>query len=84
MITDFISTSEAAKILGVSRIAVFKKIKSAKIPAIKIGRNFAIRKKDVLKAIGELLTNGQKRKIDGVVEKATKQYGEAFARLGRE
>lgn len=84
MITDFVSTSEAAKILGLSRIAVFKKIKSAKIPATKIGRNFVIRKTDVLKAMGELLTSGQKRKINRVVEQATKQYGEVFVRLGRE
>ena len=61
---DFVSTSEAAKILGVSRIAVFNKIKSGKIPATKVGRNFVIRKSDVLKAAGELLTSGQKRRID--------------------
>ena len=61
MKANFVSTAEAAKILGVSRITVFNKIKTNKIPAIKIGRNFVIRKDDVLKVVEELLTNGQKR-----------------------
>jgi excisionase family DNA binding protein len=81
---DFISTSEAAKILGVSRITVFNKIKTGKIPAMKVGRNFVIRKKDVLKAAGELLTSKQKRGINKAVEKAAKQYGDVFRRLGKE
>jgi len=51
---------------------------------MKIGRNFVIGKRDVLKAAGELLTSGQKSKIDKAVERATKQYGEVFKRLGRE
>ncbi len=84
MKTDFVSTAEAAKILGVSRVTVFNKIKSGKIEATKVGRNFVIRKIDVLKASGELLTSGQKRNINRAVEKATKQYGETFKRLGKE
>ena len=84
MKTNFVSTSEAAKILGVSRIAVFNKIKTGKIPAMKVGRNFVIKKRDVLKAAGELLTSGQKRGINKAVERAAKQYGEVFRRLGKE
>jgi len=84
MKTDFVSTPEAAKILGVSRIAVFNKIKLGKMPAIKVGRNFVIRKSDVLKAAGELLTSGQKRGIDKAIKRATKQYSEVFKRLGKE
>ena len=84
MKTDFVSTSEAARILGISRIAVFNKIKLGKIDAVKVGRNFVIRKKDVLKASGELLTSEQKRKINKAVERATRQYGEVFKRLGKE
>lgn len=84
MKTDFVSTSEAARILGISRVAVFNKIKLGKMPAIKVGRNFVIRKDEVLKAAGELLTSGQKRGIDKAIERATKQYGETFKRLGKE
>ena len=84
MKTDFVSTSEAAKILRVSRIAVFNRIKLGKIPAMKVGRNFVIKKSDVLKAAGELLTSGQKRSIDKAIKRATTQYGEVFKRLGKE
>jgi len=44
---DFFTTSEYAKKLGISRVAVFKKIKSGVINAQKMGRNFVIYKKDV-------------------------------------
>jgi excisionase family DNA binding protein len=51
----FYTTTELAKILGVSRVAVFNKIKSGDIKAQKFGRNFVIFKKDI--DINELLSN---------------------------
>lgn len=44
---DFYTTAELAKILGISRIAVFNKIKNGDIKAQKMGRNFVIFKEDV-------------------------------------
>lgn len=44
---DFYTTAELAKLLGISRIAVFNKIKKGDIKAQKIGRNFVIFKKDI-------------------------------------
>lgn len=41
------STSELAKYLGVSRIAVFKKIQKGEIRAEKVGRNYVIPKEEV-------------------------------------
>lgn len=38
----FYSIPEFAGILGISRIAVFKKVKKGRIDAIRIGRNWAI------------------------------------------
>jgi len=81
---ELLSTLEAAHILGVSRITVFNKIKSGKIKAIKVGRNFVIPKDNVLEAAGSLLSKEQKKGIDRVVEKATRQYKKAFKLLGRE
>ncbi len=37
-----IGTTEAAQILGISRIAVFKKIQKGQIEAYKVGRNYVI------------------------------------------
>ena len=49
---NLLPTSEVAKVLKISRIAVFKKIKSGEIKAEKIGRNYVIPKEEVLKALG--------------------------------
>ncbi|MBU2574993.1 MAG: helix-turn-helix domain-containing protein [Elusimicrobia bacterium] len=38
----FLSIPEAAKILGITRIAVFKQVKKSRLAAIRIGRNWAI------------------------------------------
>ena len=40
--TPHLSVAELAKKLGISRIAVFQKIKAGHIPAIKCGRNYII------------------------------------------
>ena len=47
---NYYTTTELAKILGISRVAVFKRIKNGSIKARKVGRNFVIYKAD----IGEL------------------------------
>jgi len=39
---DFFSLPEAAAVLGISRIAVFKKVRKGQLQAIRIGRNWAI------------------------------------------
>jgi excisionase family DNA binding protein len=39
---DFYSLPEAAGVLGISRIAVFKKVRKGQLQAIRIGRNWAI------------------------------------------
>ena len=39
---EFLSIPEAAALMGVSRIAVFKKVKKGQLAAIRIGRNWAI------------------------------------------
>jgi len=78
----FISTIELAKILGVSRIAVYKRVKSGKIKAKKIGRNFAIDKKDLGGILGKKLTKQQKSEIERAVKKTVKEYGETLKLLG--
>lgn len=79
---DYYTASEFAEILGISRVAVFKKIKKGQIKAIKIGRNFAIPKKEVESILGHLLNENQKATIKRAVEKTFKDYGEALKMLG--
>lgn len=81
---EFLSTTELAEILGISRVAVFKKIKNGTIKAEKIGRNFVIRKKDIGDIIGKELKKEDKKQIDIAVEKTIKEYGKTLEMLGKE
>ncbi len=42
MVREYYSIPEAAALLGVSRIAVFKRVKAGSMPAIRVGRNWAV------------------------------------------
>ncbi len=83
-----ISVVELAKILGISRVAVFKRIKKGQIPAEKIGRSYIISTKDVneiIQGIGsKILTEDQKEIIRRAVEKTVREYGETLRLLGKE
>ena len=78
----FFSTTELAKMLGISRIAVYKKIKNGQIKAQKSGRNFVIDKKDLGGILKEELTRKEKLEIDIAVRKTIKEYGETLKLLG--
>lgn len=81
---EFLSTGEVAKLLGISRIAVFKKIKSGGIQAQKVGRNFVIPRKELPVLLGKALSEEKKKAIEEAVQKVVKEYGETLRLLGRE
>ena len=78
----FLSTTELAKILKISRVAVYKKIKRGEIEAIRVGRNFAIDKKCLGSILNEELTEKEKLEIEKSVRKTIKEYGETLRLLG--
>jgi len=80
----YLTIPELAKILGMSRIAVFKKVKSGEIPAIRVGRNYAIPKKFINNILGHPLSDEEKTQIDIAVQKVVTEYGEVLRLLGRE
>lgn len=82
--SQYISIQELANVLGITRIAVYKKIKKGQIEAIRIGRSFAIPKKYVSHILGKELSAGEKREIDQAVKKTVKDYGEVLKLLGRD
>lgn len=81
---DFLSTTELANLLGISRVAVFQKIKHGDIPAKKAGRNFVIAKKDIDYLLSKELTRGEKQEIDIAVDRVIEEYGETLKLLGKE
>ena len=81
---EYLSTSELAKLLNVSRIAVFKKIKSGKIKGFKIGRNYVIPTEEFMTAVGTFISQDKKDEIRKVVKRAVSEYGETLRLLGEE
>jgi len=79
---DFFSTAELAKVLGISRVAVFNRIKKGEIKAIKIGRSFVIAKKDLENILSTGISEKDKEKINQAVKKTVKEYGETLRMLG--
>ena len=81
---QFTTVAELGKILGISRIAVFKRIKKGQIKAMKIGRFYAIPKKNITDILGRSLSEEQKVQIDEAVARLFRDYGDTIRLLGRE
>jgi len=80
----YITIPQLAKMLGVSRIAVYKKVKKGQIKAERVGRSFAIAERDVAGILGKALGKEGQRQIDRAVKKKVQEYGEALRLLGSE
>lgn len=81
---EFFTITELAKALGISRVAVFKKIKARQIKAQKIGRRYVIQKAELPMEFGGELTEEKKHMIAKAVRKTVQEYGEALRLLGKE
>ncbi len=82
--SEYLTIAELAKILGISRIAVYKKVKKGQIKAVKIGRSYAIPRRAIANILGHDLSGQEKREIEEAVNKTIEEYGEALKLLGRE
>jgi excisionase family DNA binding protein len=81
---EYLTIKELADILGISRIAVYKRVRKGDIKAVKIGRNFAIPKKSADNILGKTLSAADKREIEKAVKKTVTDYGNTLKLLGRE
>jgi len=79
---EYISIPRLARILGISRIAVYRKVKKGQIEAVRIGRNYAIPRKIIAPLLGEELTSEDKQTLDRAVIRTVKEYGDVLVRLG--
>ena len=80
----YITIPQLAKLLGLSRVEVYRKVKKGQIPAIKIGRVYAISDRDITYILGKELGNKEKKWIDAGVAQTIREYGELLKRLGKE
>ncbi len=80
----YITIPELAKLLGVSRIAIYNRVKKGEIPATKIGRTYVITDKTVAEILGRKVTAERKKRIDAAVARTVREYGEVLRMLGKE
>lgn len=80
----YFSAPEIAELLGVSRTAVFKKIRSGQIHAEKIGRNYIVPKEEYEAILGIFIPDRRKKDIEEIVKRVVKKYGPALRKLGKE
>lgn len=81
---EYLTIPQLAKILGISRIAVYRKVKKGQIKAVKIGRTYAIPQKQIAAILGKRLRKEDKQEIDRAVKKTVKEYGRVLKLLGSE
>jgi len=81
---QYLSIPEVASILGMSRISIYKKVKSGDIKSIKIGREYGIPRFYLSNISGNTITSARKKKINRAVDRTIKEYGELLRRLGNE
>lgn len=83
MVKRYLTTSQTAELLGVTRATIFNWIKNKKLPALKIGKAYLIE----LKHLGlddKEPSPKSKAEIKKAVKKVIQEYGEAIRKLGKE
>ena len=73
-----------ARMLGISRVAVFCKVKNGDIKARRIGKIYVIDEREVAKITGHRLTKKIEKEIESAVRKTVHEYGETLRLLGKQ
>ena len=81
---QYTTLPELARLLGVSHVAVWKRVKKGQIKAEKIGNTYVITDKELAHILGNKPTAKDKGRIEKAVKKVVKDYGEVLKRLSRE
>jgi len=80
----YLTIPQLAKLLGISRIAVYKKVKKGQIAATKVGRTYVISDRDIKYILGHKVSAKEKKQIDNAVSRTVREYGEVLKQLGKE
>ncbi|MDA2911312.1 helix-turn-helix domain-containing protein [Nitrospiraceae bacterium AH_259_D15_M11_P09] len=81
---NYITIPQLAKLLRVSRVAIYNRVRKGQIPAIKIGRDYAITDQTVAEILGRKVTDQGKKRIDDAVHRTVSEYAEALKLLAKE
>ena len=82
--SHYITTSELAKMLGISRVAIHKKIQSGEIKGIAMGRNYVVEKNSLPSEIKERIKEEKKQTIEQIIELGEKPKPKADLEFQKE
>ncbi len=77
----YLSTTEVASIIGISRVAVFQRIRRGEIQAFKVGRNYIVDRR----SLGPVFQEASQEQIQWIEEAVTRvvdTYSELMKGLG--
>lgn len=80
----YLTIPQLAKIMGISRVTVYRKVKAGQIPAVKVGHTYIISDSEITKVLSKKLTAEDKKRIETAVNKVVAEYGEVLKLLGKE
>lgn len=78
---NIISLTDAAELLGISRVALFNQIKAGKVKAKKIGNMYVINKDDLPIFDSREVSTKQKNRINKAIDKTIADYSETLKLL---
>jgi len=73
-----ITIPQLAEMLGLSRIAVYRKVKKGQIPATKVGRCYVISDRYINSILGKQVSSKDKGRIEAAVRKMVQEYGDVL------
>jgi excisionase family DNA binding protein len=80
----YFTIPEVVPLLGMSRVAIYKKVKAGDIRAIKVGRVYVIPRAYIVSILGGNIDKARKKKLNRGVKRVVKEYGELLRKLGKE
>jgi excisionase family DNA binding protein len=81
---SYFSLPQIAKLIGVSRVTVYQRVRKGLIPAVKVGRNYVVPEVYVRTILGKNLTDDKKTILDQAVHRTVEKFGETLRLLGNE
>jgi excisionase family DNA binding protein len=78
------SLADVGRLLGISRIAVYQKVKKGEIEAVRVGRSWAVPAKSLEYVLGRSLREKDKVEIEAAVKRVVVEFGDVLEKLGKE
>ncbi len=84
MTKDYYSIEEVANILRVSKKTIWQWIKDGRVKTRRVGRSNTFPHAIVMELLGQTIKPQERINIEKIINKALKEYGETFKKLGNE